>query len=152
MQTSKPSILFSFSKEDFVFRFGKGTVHPYNFLILHMKYFIFNCKINGCKPRFDNFFYKFKFTLTVEKNISVTDSNKRMRYVNTMSCLKLLNIVLGFSDRKESSLTVTHIMRMSYVYIFLNISTTHFGLTKQETTLMFCYVNSLSIAKVVKSK
>ena len=57
-------------------------------------FFIFNCKINGCKPCFDNFFYKFKFTLAVEKHISVTDSNIRKRKVTYKLCSMLLNFVV----------------------------------------------------------
>ncbi|PIK36905.1 pol-like protein [Apostichopus japonicus] len=58
---------FFFSKKDILLGFGVDVAHPYNFLILYMKHFIFQCKLNKCIPVVEDFFYKFKFTISVKK-------------------------------------------------------------------------------------
>ena len=59
---------FVFSKEDTFFGFHKRTCHPYNFLILHLKYYIFSKKRQKDLPNISEFYYKFKFALQVEKH------------------------------------------------------------------------------------
>lgn len=58
---------FFFSKQDIFLGYGEGLCHPYNFLILHLKFFIYECKGHGGKPTIDDFFYKFKFALNIER-------------------------------------------------------------------------------------
>ena len=58
---------FFFSKEDILFGYCKTDTSPLNFLILHMKYFIFNCKRQNSQLDINNFYYKMKFALQVEQ-------------------------------------------------------------------------------------
>ena len=49
-----------------------------------MKYCIYNCKFNNCKPSHQSFFYKFKFKIQVEKHISSKESaNSKKRVTLT---------------------------------------------------------------------
>ena len=47
-----------------------------------MKYFIFNCKQNKIRPTVDDFFYKLKFAIAVEKHNSLTNKNRRKQTVS----------------------------------------------------------------------
>ena len=58
---------FFFSKQDIFFGWGRGAIHPYNFLILHMKYYIYDCRRNNRLPNVNEFFYKFKFVIGIER-------------------------------------------------------------------------------------
>lgn len=58
---------FFFSKYDIFFGFGKGSIHPFNYLILNMKSYIYQCKRRGELPKIDVFFQKFKFAMRIEK-------------------------------------------------------------------------------------
>lgn len=60
---------FFFSKQNIFFGYGNGYSHPYNFLIIHMKYYIYDCKRNKNLPNICDFFYKFKFAIDVERYI-----------------------------------------------------------------------------------
>lgn len=60
---------FFFSKEDFFFGYKFLPRHPYNFLIFYMKYYIFAKKLNESIPTVNEFLYKFKFHINVEKYI-----------------------------------------------------------------------------------
>ena len=62
---------FFFSKEDFLLGYGKGGCHPYNFLILHMKYFIFDSKRNNRKPNINDFSISLKPLLREQDLIAV---------------------------------------------------------------------------------
>lgn len=68
---------FVFSKEDFFFGFKQLLKHPYNFLIYHSKFYIFQCKQVNKLPNIFEFEYKFKFALEVEKQISMRKASKR---------------------------------------------------------------------------
>ena len=71
---------FYFSKRDFFFGYGDATNHPYNFLILHIKYYIYDCKRHEMKPTVDEFFFKFKFALNIERfNDARISPNKKNR-------------------------------------------------------------------------
>ena len=58
---------FFFSKYDIFFGFGKGSIHPFNFLILNMKNYIYQCKRQGELPDISIFFHKFKFAMRIER-------------------------------------------------------------------------------------
>lgn len=60
---------FIFTKEDLFFGFKFYLLHPYNFLILHIKYYIFSQKVKEV-PNVNEFLHKFKFVLQVEKSLS----------------------------------------------------------------------------------
>ena len=53
-----------------IFGYTMKLQHPINFFLLHAKYFIFCCKVNGTKPHAPTFLQKFKFLLSVERYIS----------------------------------------------------------------------------------
>ena len=61
---------FVFKKQDIFFGYQLSLRHPYNFLILHLKYFLFNKKLNNELPSATEFLNKFKFILQVEKSLS----------------------------------------------------------------------------------
>ena len=71
---------FFFSKRDYYFCYGSSR-HPYNFLTMHMKKYIFDCKLKKKKPFINDFFYHFKFSIRVaqmkknpsKKNINFQD-------------------------------------------------------------------------------
>lgn len=77
---------FVFSKEDIFFGFQNDKCHPYNFLILHIKYYIFNKKRQKALPDLEEFFYKFQFALQVERyiyyNPKNTTQSKSFNYSN----------------------------------------------------------------------
>ena len=58
---------FFFTKDDIFFGFRNQSSHPYNFLIVHLKYYIFSKKMQEKLPEIDEFYYKFKFALQVEE-------------------------------------------------------------------------------------
>ena len=60
---------FVFSKQDIFFGYQYSLCHPYNFLILHFKYYLFSCKLQSIKPNVNSFYYKFKFALQTEEYI-----------------------------------------------------------------------------------
>ena len=60
---------FVFSKQDIFFGYQYSLCHPYNFLILHLKYYLFSCKLQSIKPNVNSFYYKFKFALQTEEYI-----------------------------------------------------------------------------------
>ena len=60
---------FIFSKEDIFFGYKFSLRHPYNFLIFHLKFYLFNKKLNFQLPNLNEFLYKFKFSIQVEKKI-----------------------------------------------------------------------------------
>ena len=57
---------FFFSKRDYYFCCIRPC-HPFNFLTMHMKKFIFECKLRNEKPLINDFFRKFKFAVKVEQ-------------------------------------------------------------------------------------
>ena len=61
---------FVFSKQDIFFGYKLLIKHPNNLLIFHLKQYIFNKKVNTSKPEKNDFLYKFKFILQVEKYLS----------------------------------------------------------------------------------
>ena len=69
--------------------------HPYNFLILHLKHYIFSCKCRGSIPTVMDFKYKFKFNLQVEKQCTVIGSKGPLSYTDLFnsfqSCPSLFN-------------------------------------------------------------
>lgn len=68
---------FTFSKEDIFFGYCRFIKHPFNFLIFHLKHYIFQCKLRNEFPTINEFCYKLKFLLEVEKQISVRSKSKR---------------------------------------------------------------------------
>lgn len=58
---------FTFSKQDIFFGYKLLLKHPYNLLIYHLKYYIFNKKLDNKIPDKTEFLFKFKFVLSVEK-------------------------------------------------------------------------------------
>lgn len=70
---------YCFSKGDIYFGYGEGPSHPYDFLILHLKYYVYECKRSDRKPTVDEFFYKFIFALNIERynNLRVQPHSKR---------------------------------------------------------------------------
>ena len=56
---------FFFSKDDIFFGFHQKDYSPYNFLILHMKYYIYVCSRNNSQLDDEIFLYKFKFAINV---------------------------------------------------------------------------------------
>ena len=60
---------FIFSREDLFFGFKFTLRHPYNFLIFHLKFYLFNKKLSFELPNLNEFLYKFKFAIQVEKKI-----------------------------------------------------------------------------------
>ena len=68
---------FVFSKEDIFFGFKQLLKHPFNFLIYHSKFYIFQCKQENKVPNIFEFEKKFKFALEVEKKISMSKVSKR---------------------------------------------------------------------------
>lgn len=58
---------FFFSKQDIFFGFNQGKKHPFNFLILHMKNYIYQSKCKGVELSVQEFLYKFKFVINVER-------------------------------------------------------------------------------------
>lgn len=81
---------FFFTKEDIFFGYKLLLKHPYNFLIFHMKYYIFGKKIKEDIPLFDEFLYKFKFHIKVEKHIS--------NQINSRKGLSFKEYVEAFSE------------------------------------------------------
>lgn len=57
---------FFFSKRNYYFCYTLPCP-SYNFLTMHMKKFIFDCKLRNEKPLINDFFHKFKFALKVEQ-------------------------------------------------------------------------------------
>ena len=72
---------FFFSKYDIFFGFGKGCIHPFNYLILHMKNYIYQCKRQNELPQIEDFFQNFKFAMRIEKY----SEQKRLRRKNVVS-------------------------------------------------------------------
>ena len=72
---------FCFSKQTFFFGYGNSPNHAYNFLILHMKYYIFDCKRKDRNLSVDDFFFRFKFALNIEKynNNRIYKKNKKKK-------------------------------------------------------------------------
>lgn len=66
---------FTFSKQDIFFGYKFLSRHPYNFLILHAKLYIFRKKLSLAAPKISEFYHKFKFSLQVEKYLQ--ESKKR---------------------------------------------------------------------------
>lgn len=60
---------FIFSKRDICFGYNCSMNHPYNFLIFHLKNFIYSHKIANITLKCNEFIYKFKFLLQVEKEL-----------------------------------------------------------------------------------
>ena len=58
---------FVFFKTGYFFSYKFLRNHPYNFLIFHLKYFIFSKKLDNKTPTLNDFLYKLKFSLNVEK-------------------------------------------------------------------------------------
>ena len=73
---------FVFSKQDIFFGYQYRLCHPYNFLILHLKYYLFSCKLQCIKPNVNNFYYKFKFLIHTEKFIHSKRDKKSKGKVN----------------------------------------------------------------------
>lgn len=61
---------FVFSKRDIFFGYEILPKHPLNFLIFHIKYYIFQKKLQNDSLIVDEFVYKFKFALEVESHLS----------------------------------------------------------------------------------
>ena len=83
---------FVFSKEDIFFGFQNDKCHPYNFLILHLKYYIFNKKRQKALPDLEEFFYKFQFALQVERYIYYNPQNITQRKNNYSNLIKHFRI------------------------------------------------------------
>ena len=62
---------------------------PINFLILHAKYFLYNCKLNGKCPEAQVFLYKFKFLLEVECQVLCkrNDDLRKLRFQETFKII-----------------------------------------------------------------
>ena len=73
---------FFFSKEDIYFGYKQLRRHPYNFLIFNVKYYIYQQKQANALPKIEDFFFKFKFSIEVEKRISRNNRDKTKRYVS----------------------------------------------------------------------
>ena len=76
---------FSLSKQDIFFGYKYLLNHPYNFLIFHMKYYIFQAKLQEKAPVVNDFLNEFKIALKVEK--SLTDNSK----LNYIPCQRYAN-------------------------------------------------------------
>ena len=59
-----------------------GIIHPYNFLILHMKNYIYQTKRLEKSLCIDDFFYKFKFDIKVEKHIYFNNKKTNKNKIN----------------------------------------------------------------------
>lgn len=79
---------FFFTKQDLFFGYNNTIYHPYNFLILHIKYFIFCCKQNNEKPCFKAFYHKLKFILQVEMFIYAKNLSKNFRKYSALQKLE----------------------------------------------------------------
>lgn len=71
---------FVFSKRDILFGYKLIPKHPYNFLIFHLKYYIFSQKMKDKVPHLTEFMYKFKFLLQVEKRIEKSNARNIISY------------------------------------------------------------------------
>lgn len=60
---------FILSKNDICFGLHYSVNHPYNFLIFHLKYFIFSKKNSNTEMRCRDFLYKLKFAIKLEKEL-----------------------------------------------------------------------------------
>lgn len=74
---------FFFSKEDIFFGFQGKDYSPFNFVILHLKYFIYCCSRKNEKLDVEAFCYKFDFALKVESY-----KKKRKIYNDVLKILK----------------------------------------------------------------
>ena len=61
--------IFVFSKQDIFFGYKLLSKHPYNFLIFHLKYYLYGKKLDSEPPLLIEFTHKFRFALQVEKYI-----------------------------------------------------------------------------------
>ena len=85
---------FVFSKEDIFFGYNRLRKHPFNFLIYHAKYYIFQCKQCETLPNFNDFMHKFRYALEVEKCISNSDITKTLfSYHELMNVFIITNIL-----------------------------------------------------------
>lgn len=64
---------FVFLKQNVFFGYELIPHHPYNLLLFHLKYYIFNKKRNFELPMLNEFIYKFKFVLQVEKQVQYSN-------------------------------------------------------------------------------
>lgn len=71
---------FCFTKQDFFFGYKLILSHPYNFLIFHVKYFIFQKRLLGEIPIVNEFIYKFKFALQVEQYLYKCKSRQKISF------------------------------------------------------------------------
>ena len=67
---------FSLSKEDFFFGYKFELFHPFNFLIFHLKHYIFRQANFNNVLKSSEFVYMFSFLLKVEKSICIERFNK----------------------------------------------------------------------------
>ena len=65
---------FNLSKQDLFFGYQLICKHPFNFLIFHLKYYIFHKKLDSSVPTLNEFLHKFKFLLKIENTISNNES------------------------------------------------------------------------------
>lgn len=74
---------FTLSKKDLMFGYNLQLQHPYNFLILHLKYYIYGrrCANKELIPR--EFLYKLKHSMEVERYLS---KKIRDNISHTQSC------------------------------------------------------------------
>ena len=70
---------FMISKRDMCFGYNFSTNHPYNFLIFHLKFFIYSRKMANEKLCCNDFLFKLKFVLKIEKNIQ---ENKGRNFIH----------------------------------------------------------------------
>ena len=71
---------FCISKADFFFGYKLMLKHPYNFLIFHAKYFIFQQKLLDKIPSVNDFMHKFKFSLQVQKHLHKIKSRQPISF------------------------------------------------------------------------
>lgn len=71
---------FMFTKQDIFFGYKLISRHPFNFWILHLKYYIFCKKMEEEVPVLNEFINKFRFVLQVEKRIDKSYVKSKMSY------------------------------------------------------------------------
>ena len=77
---------FILKKQDYFFGYNLLLDHPMNYFILHLKYYIYNCKLNEKLPSCNEFWFKLKFALKVEAyiNSKPDTSQKKLRKFNAL--------------------------------------------------------------------
>ena len=110
---------FVFSKEDIFFGYKLLQTHPYNFLIYHLKFFIFQAKLNCEAPNVPKFLQNFKFKLQVEKLLQERTKSSFIPYVKLISVFQactMLSLLPTFMYRNATTSIFVCFVRKNAVY------------------------------------